>query len=47
MVPLSMIITTANTASRATGELPVLVAIAVTMNATSMMVTDMVRMSVP
>ena len=46
-MPLSMIMTTANTASRATGELPVLVAIAVTMNATSMIVTDMVRISVP
>ncbi len=46
-MPLSMIMTTANTASRATGELPVLVAIAVTIKATSMIVTDMVRISVP
>ena len=38
---------TAKTASRATGVLPVLVAIAVTMNATSMMVTESVRISVP
>ena len=46
-MPLSMSMTTANTASRATGEFPPPVAIAVTMKATSMIVTDMVRISVP